>query len=82
VTEHAKGVDLSKSARRDFRARGEMDGRVRAAAWKLLPQINHRQHLPGGHCRLLVAHELGCASRKSAECDCDVYVELDLPGKN
>jgi hypothetical protein len=82
MIEFARGFDLSKSARRDFQARTGMDARVRAAAWKLLPQINHRQHLPGGHCRLIVAHERGCASRKGRECDCDVRVELDLPGKN
>jgi hypothetical protein len=56
--------------------------RVRAAAWRLLPQINTRQHLPDGRCRLLVSHESGCASRKGGECDCDVHVEIDLPGKN
>lgn len=78
----ARGFSPPESEERQFRARREMDPRVRAAAWKLLPQLAHRQHLPGGHCGLLAWHGQGCASRKGGECDCEVLVELDLPGRN
>lgn len=79
---YARGFDLSESEEQQYRARRALDTRVRAAAWKLLPQVGHRQHLPGGHCWLVVWHQAACASRKGGECDCAVHVELDLPGKN
>ena len=82
MIEDAKGFDLSKSEQRMYEARRQMDVRVRTAAWKLLPQLRHRQHLPGGHCGLQVWHAEACASRKGGECDCAVQVELDLPGRN
>lgn len=79
---YARGFSLPESEERQFRARSPLDPNVRAAAWKLLPQLQHRQHLPGGHCGLLTWHQESCASRAGGECDCRVHVELDLPGKN
>jgi hypothetical protein len=78
----ARGFSLHESEECQYRARRDLDQRVRAAAWKLLPQLPHRQHLPGGHCGLLTWHTEVCASRKGCECDCEVHVELDLPGRN
>jgi hypothetical protein len=84
MIEYAKGFDLAAAVERDYRdpkAR-PMEARERAAALRLIPQLQHRQQLPGGHCPLVIWHEDDCASRKGGECDCRVLIEIDLPGRN
>ena len=84
MIEYAKGFEFAAAVERDYsdaRAR-PMGARERAAGWRLIPQLAHRQQLPGGHFPLLIWHMQRCACRKDRECDCDVQIEIDLPGRN
>ena len=77
----ARGFNLPESEERQYRSRRELDPNVRAAAWKLLPQLPHRQHMPGGHCGLLTWHQEACASRGTVSATARSTSSSTCPGR-
>ncbi len=60
----------------------ELTAEERLAVWRLLPELQHRQHPWGAHAPVVFVHRTSCASYQGAKCNCSPMAELALPGLN
>lgn len=60
----------------------ELSVSLRAAVWRLIPQLRYRQFPRGGRAPVAWLHRSHCHSYTGGKCDCSPICELALAGLN
>jgi len=82
MIDYAKNYDFAAAVEREYSDPQYRPMAERAAAWRLIPQLQHRQYPFGLHAGIVYLHRTSCAIYTGGKCACERIPELALPGLN